>query len=105
MEFASDKRSKALVMPMFAFAELLKKSFLPFISEVEAGGQGQGGAKQRGVIDGGGVRRHDSCGVCGRTLLTGESLEVYSDPESDQSITVCSICRPEVRENGYRLVA
>ena len=91
-------------MPMFAFAELLRRN-LPVIREVEAGSEGQGGPVRKGIIDGDGVRCHERCGVCGRTLLTGESQETYSDPESDQSLTVCSICRPGVRENGYRLVA
>ncbi|MCL4473101.1 MAG: hypothetical protein M1455_04055 [Actinobacteria bacterium] len=90
---------------MSALVELLKKNILPYISEVRAGGEGQGGSRRRGVIDGGGVRRHHACGVCGRTLLTGESLEVYSDPGSDQSLVVCSVCRQEARENGFRLVA
>ena len=92
-------------MPVSALAELLKKDLLPCISEVRAGGEGQGGARRKGVIDAGGVRRHDVCGVCGRTLLTGESLEVYSDPDSDQSLVVCPVCRQEARENGFRLVA
>jgi len=82
-------------------AELAKWNFQPLFHETRPEGAGAGRPRRRGVIDGSTVVKSDACGMCGRTLLTGESAETYSDPEEDGSFTVCPTCRSEARQLGY----
>lgn len=43
----------------------------------------------------------DVCGMCGRTILTGETSEPYIAPNEGEPVVVCSICRPKARECGF----
>lgn len=47
-------------------------------------------------------QRHSGiCGVCGRTLLTGETPEIYFEPHGVKPVVVCPVCRAHVRDSGY----
>lgn len=49
---------------------------------------------------------HESCGICGRTILVGETPELYSAPEIEaEALIVCSVCRPHARVAGFSKVA
>ena len=43
-----------------------------------------------------------TCDICRRTLLVGETPELYREPfEGGQVRVVCSVCRDGVREQGF----
>ena len=44
---------------------------------------------------------NDICGICGRTLLKGETAELYLEPNGVKPVVVCPVCRAYVRESGY----
>lgn len=48
---------------------------------------------------------HDVCDVCGRTLLTGEKIEVFKNPEFEGHVLVCCTCREAARSSGFSKVA
>ncbi len=47
----------------------------------------------------------DICGLCGRTLLTGEQTNLFTHPEAGNSIVICPHCRDEARQNGWSQAA
>ena len=67
------------------------------ISEYEAHAATDGGRRE--------IRprlNHDACGVCGRTLLTGERADVFMEKNSGGRIVVCSHCRPQTLRDGLQ---
>lgn len=48
----------------------------------------------------------ENCAICGRTILTGETTELYRLPQSgERPVIVCSICRPKAKDDGLSKVA
>ena len=44
----------------------------------------------------------DTCGRCGRTILTGERTEVFAEKEDvHRRFVVCSHCRPQTLKDGF----
>ncbi|MBE0428380.1 MAG: hypothetical protein IBX61_00710 [Thermoleophilia bacterium] len=41
------------------------------------------------------------CVMCGRTLLTGETVERYTKPDGVKLVVVCRVCRQSARDTGY----
>lgn len=48
---------------------------------------------------------YDICGMCGRTILTGESIDLYTAPADVKPMVVCRHCRDTARQAGYNKVA
>ncbi len=92
-------------MIMIELANLAKRHLQLLVKDERVEEWGQGGGRRDGVLDGESVRRHEACGMCGRTLLTGETTELYADAEETVSFLVCTICRPTARQFGYRKLA
>ncbi len=46
----------------------------------------------------------DTCGICGRTILTGETTDLFRHNEEARTIVVCGHCRPDVMERGYKKI-
>lgn len=44
----------------------------------------------------------DVCGMCGRTILTGEKTEHFIAPDDGRSVIVCSHCRAAAVNAGLR---
>jgi hypothetical protein len=44
--------------------------------------------------------RQEACGVCGRTILSGESTREYVTPDGDE-VAVCDLCRDRVEAAGW----
>lgn len=44
----------------------------------------------------------DVCGMCGRTILTGEKTEHYTARDDGRSVIVCSHCREAAKIAGLR---
>ena len=47
----------------------------------------------------------DVCGMCGRTILTGENTTLFANPEDGNPVVVCPHCRQRARESGYQKAA
>jgi len=92
-------------MFMIDWVDLVSGNFMKPPDEAESGADTLGSDTDRGIIDGEAARHQQSCGVCGRTLLTGERVEVYIDSEHNRSLVVCEICRPAAKRTGYKQVA
>lgn len=80
---------------------LLKKNMLRY----ENGGsllearQPDGGGDQDGM----GPRFYqEACGVCGRTILTGEKTDLYTSPSDGKPVIVCPHCRDAARQAGFQ---
>lgn len=48
---------------------------------------------------------YDICGMCGRTILTGESIDLFTAPADVKPMVVCRHCRDTARQAGYNKVA
>lgn len=48
---------------------------------------------------------YDICGMCGRTILTGESIDLFTAPADVKPMVVCRHCRDAARQAGYNKVA
>lgn len=48
---------------------------------------------------------YDICGMCGRTILTGESINLFTSTVDAKPIVVCGHCRDAAREAGLDRVA
>ena len=44
----------------------------------------------------------DTCGMCGRTILTGEKTELFSAHDSGKPVTICLHCRNAARDAGFK---
>ncbi len=76
-----------------------------------------GSARPRDPSAGEQVRNEgeSTCGLCGRTLLAGETTELYlesgaasvgsDDPGTEGTFIVCAMCRPSARQHGYHRIA
>lgn len=54
---------------------------------------GSGGSRDGDVVQ-------DVCGMCGRTILTGEKTELFSAQDKGRPVKVCSQCRTAARDAG-----
>ncbi len=46
----------------------------------------------------------DTCGLCGRTILTGEKTDLFTSSEDGRTIVVCQHCRSCAIERGYQRI-
>lgn len=48
------------------------------------------------------VQTPPDCGICQRSLLVGESLRMFHDERTNQTIHVCELCRGRAHKRGMR---
>ncbi len=46
--------------------------------------------------------QQDICGLCGRTILTGEKTDLFRGSDNSMAIVVCQHCRSDAAEAGYQ---
>lgn len=80
---------------------LIKMNIFRYASEEDFPGEaaGHGAGPEEGT--GQGIYQ-DICGMCGRTILTGEKTELFTAPNSGKPVCVCSHCRTAARTAGLK---